>query len=138
MLATNVVSEFRKRRPNPGLLRWIDSVRSDELFLSVLTIGELRLVIEQRRRKDPAAAEVLESWLGGLTAAYGERIVGIDEAASDRWGRMNVPDRVPTIDGLLAATALSRSWTLVTRNVDDVKRSGVRLLNPFDDRLARS
>jgi len=80
---------------------------------------------------DPQQAEVLVAWLDGLQAAYRDRIVDVDAAIATEWGRINVPDPLPVIDGLLAATALSKGWTMVTRNVADVDRCGVRLLNPF-------
>lgn len=131
LLDTNVVSELRRRAPNPLVVRWFQKVRSSEIYLSVLTLGEIRQGIEQLRSKDQVAAASLEAWLQGLVATYRGHIVGIDAVVAERWGRLNVPDRVPAIDGLLAATALVNDWTLVTRNVDDINRTGVRFLNPF-------
>jgi predicted nucleic acid-binding protein len=131
LLDTNVVSELRKRSPDPNLLAWYDDVPSQELFLSVLTLGEIRLGVERLRRKDLAQAESLDRWLSGLSQAYGDRIVPVDAAAADAWARLSVPDPLPVVDGLLAATAHARNWTLVTRNTGDLARAGVRLLNPF-------
>jgi toxin FitB len=131
LLDTNVVSELRRRSPAPSVVRWFGDVPAGELYLSVLTIGDVRQGIEQLRLKDPVAAEPIDQWLKGLVKAYSDRIVGIDTAIAETWGRLNVPDRVPAIDGLLAATAIVRNWTLVTRNVADVARTGVRTLNPF-------
>jgi predicted nucleic acid-binding protein len=132
LLDTNVVSELRKRHPDPHVLAWYDGVASADLFISVLTIGEIRLGVERLRRKDPAQAELLEQWLGGLQVTYADHIAGIDTAAADQWGRLNVPDPLPVIDGLLAATAMARGWTMVTRNTADIARSGVPVINPFD------
>jgi toxin FitB len=135
LLDTNVVSELRRRSPNSLVVQWFQQVRSEEIYLSVLTLGEIRQGIEQLRSKDPVAAVSLEDWSRGLVATYRDRIVGIDSAIADRWGRLNVPNRVPAIDGLLAATALVKDWTLVTRNVNDIRRTGVRVLNPFEEDL---
>lgn len=134
LLDTNVVSELRKAEPNPNVLAWYDGVSSAELFLSVLTIGEIRIGIERLRRKDRAQAERLERWLRGLHTTYRDRIINVDAEITEEWGRLNVPDPLPVIDGLLAATAKLRGQTLVTRNTDDLARSGVPLLNPFDPR----
>jgi toxin FitB len=131
LLDTNVISELRKRKPDPRVLDWYDAVPSAQLFVSVLTIGEIRLGIEQLRRKDQVQAEALEQWFRGLRSSYGDRVIDIDAETAHEWGRMNVPDPLPVIDGMLAATAKVRGWTLVTRNTADVARSGVALLNPF-------
>lgn len=132
LLDTNVVSELRKRQPDRNVLAWYATVRSADLFLSVLTIGEIRLGIERLRRQDPAQADTIELWLRGLQAGYRDHLVNVDAAVAEEWGRMNVPDPLPVIDGLLAASAKIRGWTLVTRNVNDLRGSGVSLLNPFE------
>lgn len=131
LLDTNVISELRKRRPAPAVIRWFEAVPATGLYLSCLTIGEIRLGIERLRPKDAVRAEAIERWLRGLLTGYRDRIVPVDAAVAETWGRINVPQQVPVIDGLLAATALARDWTLVTRNGRDVARSGVRLLNPW-------
>jgi hypothetical protein len=132
LLDTNVVSELRKRSPDPNVTAWFDGVQSHQIFLSVLTLGEIRIGVEQSRRKDPLKADVLENWLIAMRSHYADRIVPVDAVVADAWARMPVPDPLPIIDGLLAATALVRNWTLVTRNTADVARSGARTLNPFD------
>jgi toxin FitB len=86
--------------------------------------------IERLRRKD-AAARGLERWPAGLLSSYADHIIGIDAETAQEWGRVNVPDPLPVIDGLLAACARVRGWTLVTRNTADLARSGAALLNPF-------
>lgn len=98
----------------------------------LLTIGEIRLGIERLRRKDGAQADLLEQWLHGLHATYRDHIINVDADVAEEWGRLDVPDPLPVIDGLLAASAKTRGWTLVTRNTADLARSGVLLLNPFD------
>ena len=132
LLDTNVVSEIRKGpRGDPGVRRWAAG-RHDEAWLSVLTVGEIRRGIEQKRRKDELAARPLEVWLQGLLGSFASRILPIDARVAELWGRLNVPDPVPTVDGLIAATALIHGLTLVTRNVKDVAGTGVRVLNPFE------
>ena len=132
LLDTNVVSELRKgARGDPGVARWAAG-RQDEAWLSVLTVGEIRRGIELLRRRDDAAARRLDVWLAGLLGAFESRILPVDARVAEMWGRLNVPDPVPTVDGLLAATAMVHDLTFVTRNVEDVAGTGVRLLNPFD------
>jgi predicted nucleic acid-binding protein len=132
LLDTNVVSELRKRHPDHHVLAWYATVTSAEIFISALTIGEIRMGIERLRRKDSGQADVLEHWLRGLQATYFDHIVDVDTRAAEEWGRINVPDPLPVIGGLLAASAKARGLTLVTRDTGDVSRSGVALVNPFD------
>ncbi|MEV1118585.1 type II toxin-antitoxin system VapC family toxin [Actinosynnema sp. NPDC049800] len=131
LLDTNVVSEIRKKTPDPGVSAWFAAVPASDLFLSVLVVGEIRQGIDRLARRDPAQAGVFERWLGQLVDVYGDRIVPVTADVAEAWGRLNVPDPLPVVDGLLAATALVHGWTLVTRNVDDVTSTGARLLNPF-------
>lgn len=134
LLDTNVVSEIRKLAADAGVASWFASVPADTLFVSVLVVGEIRQGIERLARRDPVQAEILERWLGQLVDDYSDRIVPITERIAQAWGRLNVPDPLPVVDGLMAATALVYDWTLVTRNVSDVTSTGVRLLNPFSGR----
>ena len=133
LLDTNVVSEIRKKAPDRGVATWFASVPADKLFLSVLVVGEIRQGITRLVRRDPAQAEIFQRWLSQLVDGCGDRIVPITVRIAEAWGRLNVPDPVPVVDGLLAATALVHDWTLVTRNVNDVTSTGVRLLDPFAD-----
>lgn len=131
LVDTNILSELRKgSRANASLRTWFAAVRDEELFTSVLVLGEIRRGIESVRRRDAIAASALEQWLARLTAGFSDRILAVDVAVADRWGTLNVPDPVPTVDGLLAATALVHDLVLVTRNTRDVARTGVRLLDP--------
>ena len=132
LVDTNVVSELRKGpRCDPRVARWFDTVAAEDMFLSVVTIGEIRLGIERIRRRDPRAARVLEEWLAQLLVDHADRILPVDAAVAEDWGRMNVPDPVPVLDGLMAATAKVNGLTLATRNVKDVARTGVAVVNPF-------
>lgn len=131
LLDTNVVSEIRKRKPDPGVAKWFDSVDADELFLSVLVVGEIRQGITRLARQNEVGAKALERWLWRLGDAYRDRVLPVTAEIAETWGQLNVPDPLPAVDGLLAATALVRSFTLVTRNTGHVSRTGVQLLNPF-------
>ena len=131
LVDTNVLSELRKgERAAPGIQAWFDAALDDELYTSVLVIGELRRGVESLRRRDKPAALAIDAWLDRLRDSFAERVLPVDTAVADQWGRINVPDPVPTVDGLLAATALVHDLTLVTRNTRDVARTGVRLLDP--------
>ena len=136
LLDTNVVSEIRKRAPDREVARWFASAEADSLFLSVLVVGEIRQGIERLARRDAAQAQIFERWLGQLVGDYGDRIVPVTERIAQAWGRLNVPDPLPVVDGLMAATALVHDWTLVTRNVNDLRSTGVPLLNPFSPEQA--
>ena len=133
LLDTNVVSELRKgSRADVNVRRWFEAVADDTLHLSVLVVGELRQGIERCRRRDPKSAMHLELWLEKLVDRYEDRIIAVDAAVAEVWGRLNVPDPLPAVDGLLAATALVHDMVLVTRNTGDVRRCGVPLVNPFE------
>ena len=132
LIDTGVVAELRKgRRANAKVRQWFRSVHDGAIYLSVLVIGELREGIEDLRRRDAPAAAKLERWLQELVQRHTDRIVGVDASIADRWGRLNVPDPISVVDGLLAATALVHAFTLVTGNVRDIERTGVRFVNPF-------
>lgn len=115
------------------MVKWIQATPDAQLHISVLTIGELRQGVEKLRAKDLAQAATIDTWLSELRATFADRLVGIDDAIAERWGRLNAEHGLPSVDGLLAATVLERGWTLVTRNVSDVQRSGARVLNPFEE-----
>lgn len=133
LVDTNVVSELRKGdRANEGVRRWFEQTREDEVYLSVLVIGELRKGIENLRLRDATSAVRLDRWLGQLVDGAGERILGVCRETAELWGRLNSPDPLPTVDSLMAATAQVHGHVLVTRNVRDVERTGVTLLDPFD------
>ncbi|RLE21210.1 MAG: type II toxin-antitoxin system VapC family toxin [Actinobacteria bacterium] len=132
LVDTNVLSELRKReRADAGVLAWFAGTNESDLFTSVLVTGEIRRGIESVRRRDEVAALALEQWLLRTLETFGDRILPVDAQICDRWGRLNVPDPVPAVDGLLAATALEHDLLLVTRNTKDVAPTGVRALNPF-------
>lgn len=132
LIDTNVVSELRKGdRANPRVLDWFNEVGDEEIHLSVLAIGELRRGVESVRRRDPVQAAALERWVSRLVSHHAERIVPVDAAVADRWGRLASIRAASVIDTLMAATAIEHGFVLVTRNVSDVAWTGVSYLDPF-------
>lgn len=132
LLDTSVVSELRKRRRCDGAVaHWFAGVAEQDLYLSVLVLGELRRGVESIRRRDAAAATALDRWIGQLQHLHAARLLPVDAVVAEVWGRINVPDPMPAVDGLLAATAIVHDLVLVTGNTADVTRSGARLLNPW-------
>lgn len=134
LLDTNVVSELRKgSRAHTRVLSWYAGTESDEKYLSVLTVGEVRRGIENVRGRDPVQARALDRWLERLLATHADRVLSIDAAIAEQWGRLSAARSMPVIDALLAATALVHGLTFATRNVRDVSRSGVPTVNPFEE-----
>jgi toxin FitB len=132
LIDTNIISEIRKgARCNAHVSAWYASIADEDLFLSTLVLGEIRKGIELARSRDEGKAVALERWLREVESAFGGRVLGIDNAVSDQWGRMGAIRSVPVIDGVLAATALTNGLTLVTRNDRDVAGLGATVLNPF-------
>jgi len=135
LLDTNIVSELIRSRPEPKLSRWIASTDENLLYLSVLTMGEIRKGIVQLGKT--ARQIELQTWVDrDLSSRFVDRILPIDEAVADRWGwisgqAMVSRVRLPVIDGLLAATALHYNLTFVTRNTRDVLATGAVLFNPW-------
>jgi predicted nucleic acid-binding protein len=134
LLDTNIISELRKKtRCNSGVKNWYTTINDSEIYLSVLVIGELRCGVELIKRRDFNAAFHLEVWLKKIIQKYSDRIFPITQEIAETWGKMNVPDPISTVDGLLAATAKLHDCTLVTRNVKDIMRCNISYYNPFDN-----
>jgi hypothetical protein len=131
LLDTNVVSEVRKANGSVAVRKWFASVAPEQLFLSALVVGEIRQGIERLRRRDPEQAAVFQGWLATLQTDYADRLLPITPEITEEWGQLNVPDPLPVVDGLMAATAKVHGLTLVTRNTTGVARTGVPLHNPF-------
>jgi predicted nucleic acid-binding protein len=132
LLDTNIVSEARRRKQNPGFAAWWADVPSSRLYVSALTIGEIERGIEKlRTRGDGTRVATLSEWIAGLTKTFADRILDVDVDVAAEWGRQNTGRKTPTIDGLIAATARVHDLTLVTRNLVDMAGTGARLHNPF-------
>jgi predicted nucleic acid-binding protein len=126
------VSELRKgARANKSVLHWFEAVEPNDLYVSVLVLGELQHGVESVRRRDPRSAIHLERWLKRLAEDYAERLLPVDAAVAELWGRLNVPDPLPAVDSLMAATALVHDLTFVTRDQRDIRGTGVATINPF-------
>jgi toxin FitB len=132
LLDTNIISEIRKGGDcNPHAAAWYDSIDEDSIYVSVLVLGEIRKGIERVRSTNPDRARALEKWLYMLSRDFADRILPIDLAVADEWGRMSAKRPVSTVDALLAATAKVHEMVLATRNIADVADLGAKVLNPF-------
>lgn len=130
LLDTNVVSELRKPRPHAGVLAWIEAVDDADLHISVVTLGEIQAGIEITREQDAAKAAEIEAWADQVAAAY--NVLDMDAATFRLWAKlMHRQSDTVYEDAMIAATALVRKLTVVTRNVGDFKRFGMSVLNPF-------
>ncbi|HKV95860.1 MAG TPA: type II toxin-antitoxin system VapC family toxin [Candidatus Angelobacter sp.] len=136
LLDTNVVSEFTRVRPEPKVISWFQATSEELLYLSVLTIGEIRKGIDTLPRSNKRA--LLESWLANdLVLRFAGRILEVNLDIAERWGLISAQAKIAgtplaVIDGLMAATALHHNLTLVTRNTRDVRMAGINTLNPWE------
>ena len=136
LIDTNVISESRKRsKADSGVRAFFKRVAKDDarVFISVVTVGELRRGVELiRNRGDRRQATQLEKWLDQLLQVYEDRVLDITTDIAQLWGRLRVPHPENALDKQIAATALIYDLTVVTRNHKDFSKTGVRLLNPFE------
>ena len=135
LIDTNVISEARKKsKANPGVIDFFNRVASagDTVYLSVITIGELRRGVELiRERGDTEQAGLLEHWLSAVLEQYSDKVLAFDADAAQVWGRLRVPNPEHALDKQIAATALVHDLTVVTRNGADFAGAGVKVMNPF-------
>ncbi len=132
LLDTDVLSALRRRDRNPEMVRWLETQRTADLYLSIVTVGEIERGIAQQQRCDPSFAQELARWLDRVLAWYGDRILLVDTATARRWGQLSAALGHDGADLLIAATALERGLTVVTRNVRHFERTGVPVTNPFE------
>jgi len=134
LLDTVVLSELRKpsRQRNHNLVRWFGEVPSSDLFISVVTIGEIERGIERQRQTDREFSQRLASWLETVLRTYEDRILVVDVAVARQWGRLSRRIGNKGLDLAIAATALEHGLVVATRNVTDFEPAGVSVLNPFE------
>jgi toxin FitB len=136
LIDTNIISEARKgTRCDINVAAWYASVDDADIYVSVLVLGEIRRGIERARSNDPRRAQSLETWLLTVQSSFSDRLLPVDQLVADEWGRMSAKRSVPSIDGLLAATAKVHGMTLTTRNLSNVADLGAAVLNPFERRI---
>lgn len=132
LLDTDVLSALRRRDRNPGAVRWVETQRTSDLYLSVVTVGEIERGIVQQKRHDPSFSQELSLWLDRVLAWYRDRILSVDVGTARRWGHLSATLGHDGADLLIAATALEHGLTVVTRNVRDFDPTGVTTLNPLE------
>lgn len=134
LLDTNIISEIRKRdRAHPKVARWVARTPAGEIGTSVLVLAAIRRGIELKRRSDAGQAKSLDRWFSQMRARLEDRVLPVDEPVAEAWALLGIPNPLPLIDGLLAATAKVHGLTLVTRNVAHIAPTGVMLLDPFSE-----
>lgn len=135
LIDTCAISELSARKPSDDIRRWFASVPDEDLYLSVVTIGELRKGIDRLPEDDPLRQR-LERWFSSVRSVFSGRILEFDERMAIAWGKLvgesiRLGKTRPAIDAQLAATALINGMVLVTRNEKDFEHTGVQVLNPF-------
>ena len=135
LVDTNIISEARKKtKANKGVRDFFKQAINENtpLFISVITVGELRRGVECiRYRGDSRQANLIEKWLTSILDEYSDFILPIDEEIAQLWGHLRTPNPECALDKLIAATALIHDLTVVSRNLKDFKKTGVRVINPF-------
>ncbi len=130
LLDTNVVSEFRKRRPHGAVIAWLSELHEEQVSLSAVTMGELQAGIELTRLQDPEKATEIELWVDQLEATY--KVLAMDTKSCREWGRLMRGKSTHLIeDAMIAATARIHGLIVATRNEDDFKQLSVQVFNPF-------
>jgi predicted nucleic acid-binding protein len=130
LIDTDILSALRKRQRNPHVVQWMLDQRMTDLYLSVVSLGEIERGITQQRHRDPTFAHVLAAWLDNVLALYHTRILDVDLPTARRWGRLSAALGHEGADLLIAATALEHGLTVVTHNVRDFEPTGVPVLDP--------
>ena len=128
LIDTNVLSALRRRERNPVIVRWIEDQRTADLYISVITVGEIERGIEQQQRHNPDFARDLSGWLDRMLDWYGDRILPVDTATARRWGQLSAALGHESADLLIAATALEHGLTVATRNVRHFEPTGVPIV----------
>ena len=137
LIDTMVLSELRLRQRDPGVVAWISGQRPEDCFLSVVSIGEIERGIARKRISDAGFAQQLAGWLDQLLRLYGDRLLPVDVGVARRWGQLSAAIGHEGADMLIAATALERGLTVVTRNLRHFEPTGVAIINPWHKELER-
>ena len=137
LIDTVVLSELRKPQRDARLTAWVARQRTTDLFVSVITIGEIERGISRQRATDPDFAAALAAWLDRVLALYGERVLPLDLQIARRWGQLSAALGNDSADLMISATALEHGLTVATRNVTDFEPTGVATLNPFGSQASR-
>jgi toxin FitB len=131
LVDTNVITEARRKRPEPKVVAFMQSVRPERLFVSVLTLGELRKGAEMRARKDRSQGADIHRWIDEVESEFGKRALPINQSIARLWGELASVRPRPVVDTLIAATAIIHGLTLLTRNIPDIADTGVVTINPW-------
>ena len=131
LLDTSVLSELRKPGPADRVVAWLEQTSPDELYLSVIVIGELRHGAERVRGRDPARSAKLEAWLAGVRTEYADRILPVTVPIAETWGRLQARATLPVVDTLIVATALVHGLVVVSRDHSTAEQVGVPWLDPW-------
>ncbi len=132
LLDTNVLSALRRPERHPAPVLWLRDQRASDVYLSVVTLGEIERGIVRQSTRDPAFARDLARWFEQTLAWFADRVLPVDVATSRRWGRLSASVGNQEIDLLIAATALEHGLTVVTRNVRHFVGTDVAVFNPFE------
>jgi predicted nucleic acid-binding protein len=133
LLDTNIISELKKRQPNSNVLSWFEATCTNQLYFSAITIGELRSGAIKKSKTDKEQGYKLTQWIDVIVAKYSEQILNIDLETCEEWAQLISNDNTNGIDSLIAAQAITKNMTLVTRNIKHFKMFNVKLLNPFEE-----
>lgn len=132
LLDTNIVSELRRKTPNENVVSWFKELHPNTVYLSCITIGEVRAGALKKRKTDKQSGGLLLKWVDSLIRDYDEQIINIDLETSEVWAELLSIDNTNAIDSLVAAQAIQANMTLVTRNVKHFKMFDIKIINPFD------
>lgn len=136
LLDTNVISELRRKVPNIQVIEWLEKIDPNQLYLSCITIGEIKMGALKKAKKDQATGKLLLKWLEDLIKEYQEQIVEVDLATCEQWAEFLVIDATNAIDSLIAAQCTQMNMILVTRNIKHFKMFDIKYFNPFGDENA--
>jgi predicted nucleic acid-binding protein len=131
LLDTDILSAIRRKQRDPNLEKWLQSIQSADVFLSVVTLGEVERGISQQRRNNPEFAEDLERWLDTILLRYEQRILPLSVSIARRWGQLSGELGHNSADLMIAATALEHNLTVATRNIRHFELTQVSLINPY-------